>query len=226
MNKFINIIALALLVLPVSIFAAEINFNQVGNIGDSNIVEVRIDPKSKNINVVEGAISVDFEKVSEVSEMNQVGDTKDINIEIENGNSILSLWPIVPKYNSDEKEINFTGGLPLGFNKEGLLFRIKILSSQYIGNVKLAWAGGTAYLNDGKGTKESISSQPLTISLNNNTETPESNIENENSNKIESTDNSSGLNRLNNATILLLSIIVLVVLFYAYKKIVKNKNTL
>lgn len=220
MNKFLNIIAITVLIFPTTLFAADINFKSVSN--DSNIVEVRLDPKSKNINVVEGVISVNFDDSIKSDQ---------INIDIENGNSILSLWPIAPSYNAEKKEISFTGGIPLGVKTEGLLFKIKISSGVgsaggigNVGNIKFAWAGGSAYLNDGKGTKESITSESITLSLAQDVEnTNQKNVDQKNTENISEL---SGFFSLKNVTILLLSIIVLVVLLYAYKKTVKNKNTI
>jgi len=151
----VGVVALFLLLTPKGIFAAELTFKVIpntGSIDDTTLVEVRIDPESKRLNVIEGTISFQGE----------VAD--DLLVQIENGQSILPLWPVPPQYIESEKAIHFTGGIPDGFNKEGLLFRLK-LSSITSGNLDISYINGNAYLNDGKGTKDSVSSNSLSIHL-------------------------------------------------------------
>ena len=66
------------------------------------------------------------------------------------------------KYLQNEKNIRFTGGSPEGFSREGLLFRIH-LSSPLSDKAIISWIGGSAYLNDGKGTKEVVFAKPFTL---------------------------------------------------------------
>ncbi len=227
----------AAVIFPVPLFAADVNFALVPGSSDStvsrgsdsrnsSVIEVRLDPKSKNINVVEGAISVGFPESS------------GFDIDIENGNSILTLWPIAPKYNPEKGQIAFTGGVPLGTKAEGLLFRVRVTAPAHsetgkksdekgLGGITFAWAGGTAYLNDGKGTKEPISSKPLTVSMSDVSGIAEmQDAERRDEESAKKDVDSPGSNGSNNATIFLSSIISLLVLFYAYKKIVKKKAAL
>lgn len=152
----IGLASLLMLLVPQNVFGAQLTFKEIPNstLGDkTTVIEVRIDPQSKKLNVVEGTI--DFQGT--VSDKLSVG--------IETGGSALKLWPTAPKYIPSEKAIRFIGGVPGGFNNESLLFRMR-LTSLSSGNVTIAWIDGTAYLNDGKGTKEAISAEPVTLTVN------------------------------------------------------------
>ena len=117
------------------------------------VIEVRVDPQEKDLNVVEGIISL------------QDIDSNDISsVVVETGGSILTLWTVPPKYSSEEKVIRFVGGAPDGFDYESPLFRMRIFTKSS-GNAKISWLGGAAYLNDGKGTKENISARSIDIAF-------------------------------------------------------------
>jgi hypothetical protein len=153
--KIISLGLFAFLIIPKSIFGAELNLKIIPSVGGDNnsaVVEVRIDPQTKRLNVVEGVI-------------NFTGTvTSNISTEIETGGSVLTLWPLQPKYSVSDKNIRFTGGTPGGFNKESLLFRIRISSSKP-GILNISMSDGSIYLNDGKGTKESILLKPISVEL-------------------------------------------------------------
>jgi len=87
--KFIALMILAFtLWFPQSTFAAELVFKIVPNdiVGDkAAIIEVRIDPKSKILNVAEGIIS--FRGI--------ISDKLSVNIET--GGSVMTLWPTPPQ---------------------------------------------------------------------------------------------------------------------------------
>lgn len=196
---FIQIFLLLLLVAPQSIFAAELIFKVVPNTKADDgamIVEVRINPESKEMNVVEGTIGFSGTM------------SDDLLVQIENGQSVLPLWPTPPEYIQSEKVIRFVGGVPGGFDSEGLLFRMR-LSLPVPGNLAISFFNGIGYLNDGKGTKENISSKPIDVYLD----------KNGNSKTIEI---SSGFNWTKNVTILLLIVILFIALRYGYKKIIKK----
>lgn len=158
LNLIIGIIGGFVLLLPQNIFAAELTFktilnNNIANDG-ATIIEVRIDPESKNLNVIEGTINIDGIK-----------DLSESQIVIETGGSVLTLWPILPEYSPEEKVIRFSGGVPGGFDKEGLLFRMRLFTTIPESEVMISWLGGTAYLNDGKGTKENIKVRSIKVLL-------------------------------------------------------------
>ena len=145
------------MLVPRCLFAAELTFRVIPNeeINDTTtLVEIRIDPQSKQLNVVEGEILFS-------------GTASDnLSVQVENGRSVLSMWPTPPQYDINKKSISFTGGVPFGFNSEGLLFRLR-LSPRIFGVLSISYIHGNAYLNDGKGTKEFISSKSLDLNINN-----------------------------------------------------------
>lgn len=141
--------------LPQISSAAKLNFEVVRDdiAKDGTIlVDVNIDPQSKRLNVIEGTIKFEGEGV------------KDLSVEVLNGESILTIWPTVPAYISKENAIRFTGGVPGGFDKEGLLFRMRLTSS-LAEDVTVYLDDGVAYLNDGKGTKEIIPSKSFVVNI-------------------------------------------------------------
>ena len=154
-TRFLIIICLTvfLIHLPKNTFGAELSFKIVPNTNDDSTktIEVRIDPESKRLNVIDGEIL--FSGTS----------SGDLKVQVENGQSILPIWPTPPQYSSDNKSIIFTGGIPNGFDSEGLLFRMRV-SSNIIGDLEISYTGN-AYLNDGKGTQVKISSDSIKFSV-------------------------------------------------------------
>ncbi len=137
-----------------SVLAAEVIFQSVksGGADGSAVVEVLIDPQSKRLNVVEGAIKFSG------------ADLNNLSVQVENGESILPMWPNPPQYDKAAKSIRFTGGVPDGFDSEGLLFKVRLFSDE-VRTFTLSYEDGAAYLNDGKGTKEPVSSKSLEITV-------------------------------------------------------------
>lgn len=151
----ILIMSFAFLLWTNSVSAAELVFRVVPNLAADDlatIVEVRLDPQSKNLNVVEGVIKFQGEVADKLS------------VAIETGGSALNLWTSAPQYSTTEKALRFAGGVPGGFNQESLLLRLRLVSSS-AGVASISWIGGTAYLNDGQGTKENIFAKSTTISF-------------------------------------------------------------
>lgn len=147
-------IALILVMLaPHCASAAQIRLQRApAGPGGTAMVDVMIVPDGKTLNVVEGII------------LFQGSTTDALAVSVDTAGSPLTLWPVSPQYDPKEKTIRFTGGAPGGFAKEGRIFRMQLSSSEG-GAVQAAWIGGSAYLNDGKGTLEPVSSQSLTIRL-------------------------------------------------------------
>jgi hypothetical protein len=154
--KYLILVFVGILILPKVVLGANLSFKVVSNnVSNDNsaIIEVRIDPDSKNLNVIEGIIAV-----------KGIGEGNSSSVIVETGGSVMTLWTVPPKYYANDKVIRFTGGVPQGFEKEGLLFRIR-LSDQNTSNVTLSWIGGVAYLNDGIGTKENIYARSISLNL-------------------------------------------------------------
>ena len=108
--------------------------------GDSFIVEVRIDTVEKEINAAK--VSLTFP--SDLLE----------TIDLSKGNSVLTLWAEEPKL--QEREISFAGGVPGGFNGDGLLAKITFLGKE-IGELEINFKEDSkVLLNDGKGTPAEV----------------------------------------------------------------------
>lgn len=180
-------ILICLLVFPNILFAAELVFKVSPN---NDSVEVRIDPKSKQMNVVEGKIQFS-------------GEASDgLYVQVENGQSILPIWPTPPNYDEKNKSIKFVGGVPNGFDSEGLLFVLRF-SPTASGDLTLAYTEGSGYLNDGKGTEESIYSKPLEVYVGEG--------------KINvSSENSSSVSKYKYVTIILLVFFVVIFVVFKY----------
>ncbi len=151
------------LFFPIHTYAAQVSFSLMPNevVGDTaTIVEVRLDTEGRDVNAIEGIVRLENAGTAVVS-----------SAVVETGGSVLTLWPVAPTYSAVDGIIRFTGGIPEGFTREGLIFRIRIFASKP-GTVSLSWIGGSAYLGDGKGTTESISSRSITISLSPSTPNP------------------------------------------------------
>jgi len=191
-------VGLVLSIMPQIVFGAELTFKVVPGAGvndNTTLVEVRIDPESKKLNVVEGTIRFSGPA------------TENLSVQIENGNSVLPLWPTPPQYIADEKAIHFIGGIPDGFDSEGLLFIMRI-SSSVAGDLGISYTDGSVYLNDGKGTKENIFSKSLQISLD---QSSDNNLNREN----------LFLNQNEYGILVLVAMMLIFFVFYGYKKIKK-----
>lgn len=112
--------------------------------GDNIVVDVRVDSGGKEINAVEGKIFLDY-----TSKNISVGD-------LSVAGSVFPLWPQKPSLSLNEKEISFVGGIPEGVSsKDSLAFKV-IINLEKPGKVTLKTSNFVAYLNDGKGTRDSV----------------------------------------------------------------------
>ncbi len=205
--KVLIIISLFTFCAPQSLFAAELNYRIVPNSNTdeykSTVVEIRIDPEGKNLNVVEGSIIFNGPAVDTLS------------VEVSTEGSVFTMWPSEPVYNSLDKVINFVGGTPSGFNKEGLLMTLYLVSASS-GDLDISWSGVKTYLNDGKGTEEGTKVNSIFIKLGDKY--------NQDVNKETYSKNErpvllfSGFNINNYVIVLILIIILMSAIFYGYKK--------
>jgi len=109
--------------------------------GDSFLVEVRVDTEGEEIN----ALEVNLTLPPNLLEV----------IDFSKGSSILQLFAEEPKIQAGE--INFLGGIPGGFNGEGLLAKITFLGKE-IGKSEISFKENSrVLLNDGKGTPAKLS---------------------------------------------------------------------
>ncbi len=180
----------SLFLVPQYVRAAELLFKAAS---DQKTIEVWVNPQSKEMNVVEGTIRFS-------------GPAADgLMVHVENGQSILPIWPNSPLYNENSQTIEFVGGVPNGFTTEGLLFRLKLYPTK-TGTLEIDYVDGAGYLNDGVGTKEAITSETFMVDLN---EAEGEGLGND----------SSGSLKFAYATIILLVIVCgFVILRYVFKK--------
>ena len=123
-------------------------------VGDTVIVDVRMDTDGKIPNAIEGEITVDQNvEISRIS----------------TADSVLTIWPQSPSI-FEGSLISFVGGTPDGFNhKSGLLFKIVFLAEQE-GQVTFSPKNIIAYENDGKGTQINVNVSPLSLNIKPQTE--------------------------------------------------------
>ena len=139
-----------MLLIPQHVRAAELLFKATH---DQKTIEVWVNPQSEDLNVVEGTIKFSGPAA------------EGLTAQVENGQSILPMWPTPPLYNRDSQTIEFVGGVPDGFTTEGLLFILK-LSPTKLGDLEIDYVEGAGYLNDGLGTKVAITSDTFTVTQN------------------------------------------------------------
>ncbi len=158
MNKLIHFLILVcgVLLLPHSTFASTIYIDTDHSdffVGDTILFSVHINSENKDINTVEGEVLLDYaaEAVS-LSEIN----TSD---------SAFSLWPTKPFPSESNTSISFVGGSPGGFiSKDAIIFNL-VLKLQKTGHILLSPHNIGVYLNDGKGTKDTVSTKDLVINV-------------------------------------------------------------
>ena len=150
------ILAFSALLLPHSIFAStayiDTNHSEFF-VGDTMLFSVRINSENKDINTVEGEVSLDYSAGAvSLTDINTAG-------------SKFSLWPGKPLPSEHSARISFTGGSPGGFvSKDAIVFNI-VLKLQKTGQIILSPNNIGVYLNDGKGTKDEVSAKDLIINI-------------------------------------------------------------
>jgi len=142
--NFLIVAVLIILFFPLSARSAMLYLipqSQIVYQGDSFIVEVRINTEDEEINAVEIGLTFPADLLEVV--------------DFSKGNSILTLWPAEPKI--QEGEISFLGGVPGGFNGEGLLAKINFFRKE-TGKSEISFKEDSkVLLNDGKGTPAKLS---------------------------------------------------------------------
>lgn len=122
-------------------------------VGDTVLFSVRINSENKNINAVEGKVSLNHEAgVISLIDINTAG-------------SEFSLWPDKPSPSENNTSISFVGGSPGGLtSKDAIVFNLA-LKLQETGQITLSPSNIGVYLNDGKGTKDNVSVKNLIINI-------------------------------------------------------------
>lgn len=141
--------------LPViPVFAAEIFFSSSYpeyNRGDIFQVYLNLNTQGEAVNACDIGINYD-PAVLEV-------------LELSNGDSILSLWPQSPAYSNELGQINFSGGIPNGFNGGGKMISI-IFRAIGPGLVELSLKNDSkVLLNDGNGTEAKVNINNISLNV-------------------------------------------------------------
>jgi hypothetical protein len=159
MKKYIyNTVALVtfFILIPAITSAATVYIETAQNkisVGDTAILNVKINAEGATINTVEGTVS-----------LKSLGGNLVVK-EFSLANSAFGLWPRTPSLSNDGKTISFVGGVPGGFSIEGAtLFKI-IVEAQKEGAVTLVPESLNAFANDGEGTKVSIKGVNLPVTV-------------------------------------------------------------
>lgn len=150
------ILAISAIMLPHSVFASivYIDTNQSDFfVGDSILFSVRVNSENKDINTVEGEVLLDY-----------LGDAVSL-ADINTAGSLFSLWPGKPVPSENNTSISFVGGSPGGLlSKDAIVFNF-VLNLQETGQITLSPNTIGVYLNDGKGTKDTVRVEDLVINV-------------------------------------------------------------
>jgi len=120
--------------------------------GDTFLVNLKISTPDKSINVVDGTILYDNNKL-EIKE-------------VSTGNSLFALWPKPPVFSNDDGTLSFVGGAPDGFQGEKEeVFKIIFLAKSE-GEAQIDFLDGfSVFLHDGKGTQINPWLRTLSLSI-------------------------------------------------------------
>ena len=157
-NKKIRhfILLFSVIFLPYSVFASNVYIDTSHPdffVGDTILLNVRVDSENKKINVVEGGVLLDYG--AELASL----------IDINTSGSKFYLWPSKPLPSEANTSISFAGGAPGGFNsKDAIIFNI-VLKLQKVGQITMTPNNFSIYLHDGKGTKDEVSVKNLVIDV-------------------------------------------------------------
>jgi len=106
--------------------------------GNTFQVKVAVNTNGKSINAAEGTLSFNPRELSVVS-VNRTG-------------SIFNLWVTEPTFSNSAGTINFSGGLPSGFNGAAGTIMSVTFRAAGAGTVRTAFTNGSVLANDGLGT--------------------------------------------------------------------------
>lgn len=120
--------------------------------GDTFMAEIKISSSDKSINVIDGTILYDNNKL-EVKE-------------VSTGGSLFTLWPKPPVFSNNKGNLSFVGGISGGFQGEkGEVLKIIFLAKNE-GEAQIDFLDGfSVFLNDGKGTSINPWLRPLSLNI-------------------------------------------------------------
>lgn len=122
------------------------------NVGDSFSVSLSVNTDGQAINTISGAVSIPTDKFQIV--------------DVRYGSSIISLWVDKPKIDYGSGTINFTGGIPGGFNGSSGPILSFGLKAKKVGSAIVGLQDIRVLLNDGIGTElKNISLKTLSLNI-------------------------------------------------------------
>jgi len=121
-------------------------------VGDNFAVDFKISSPDESINVIDGSILYDKDKL----------EIKDVIT----SQSLFSLWQKTPTFDNNQGRLSFVGGTTTGFEgAEGQVFKIIFLAKKS-GQAKVDFQDVLkVYLNDGQGSKQNPWLKPMTIAI-------------------------------------------------------------
>ena len=145
-QKYKNLIFILLLVFIIPAWAGAANLvlssdKQSYEAGDEFLVELKLDSGTEKINVVDAALNFDPSKM----------EVRDITT----GGSIFNLWTRTPVYSNDSGKIFFTGGTTKNAASGKILGIVFLAKASGSGEITIS-SDSSAYLADGKGTKQPL----------------------------------------------------------------------
>lgn len=150
---FIYVLSFTIFLLPQFVFSAQLYLTastDTLSVGDTIIVHAYLDTEGSKLNVVDGTIKVS----SFVDETSLTLSTE---------NSILTLWPQKPEFQSNKSQISFVGGAPEDFqSSKAKLFDI-VVSPKIVKDIVINPVIIQGYLGDGKGTLVSIKTKDVSF---------------------------------------------------------------
>ncbi len=168
MSKFLFVLSLIILVLPISIQAATLSISPstgVHSAGATFSAKVIVNTSGKPINAAEGTIKFNPNELSVVS--------------VDRSGSIFNLWVTEPTFSNSDGTVSFSGGLPSGYTgSSGTVFSINF-KTKGAGTSKVSLTAGSVLANDGMGTNvlTSMSGGNYTVQAPSTTPEPEVIIE-------------------------------------------------
>jgi hypothetical protein len=136
--------------------STEIYFNNNAKeilVGDSFTASLMISSPDKSINVIDGTLTYDKDKL-EIKK-------------VKTDDSVFSLWTEEPSFDNEKGELSFVGGIPNGFKGNvGEILQINFLAKN-TGAVLVDFQDiFSVYENDGKGTQINPWLKPLSLTIN------------------------------------------------------------
>ncbi len=126
--------------------------NQTIYKGDTFLVKIKISTPDKPINVIDGTLAYDNNKL-EIKE-------------VSTGGSLFVLWPKLPVFSNEKGNLAFIGGVPGGFQaEEGEVLKIFFIAKNN-GEAKINFLDDfSVFLNDSKGTSAAPWLRPLSLNI-------------------------------------------------------------